>query len=904
MTPQEYIGTDPYGNSAKMSKIVVNETSYLPLATIKETSKYILYMWMFSNADKTVTLYYGNESKTFNLTTSWQQFGFQFESSVNDNINLELPSGIYYIWHPKLEKGNKQTDWTQAPEDVDAKFKEYATLEITNNKITTAVNDAVSTAKSYTDQTADSLKSTVEGVDGRLTTMEQNADGFNWSLESDLNTKIDNIQIGGENLLSDTNVPSMTKKAGPANKYLSDSGNAIYSIGTFVAVSDLPIPEFTHVYQFDCTTASSTSTDGRSLCFYSGNAIPMIDGQEYTMSMYARKTSGNGKIRFLIGYSSYPNYNNYIDVTSEWKRYSYTFTYSDSATGGTGGARCYFGASCAVVGVVQTFGWKLEKGNKATDWNLSAEDIVYASNEAAKTATNYMNFSLDGLTISQDATAALTGQNINITDTAVNVRNGSEVLASYGKRIVLKNRNEDAFIVSSNSRIAALKSFGREKKFESYTSNTSYFEGIIQTTNPDYREISTPNGWLFRHPVSKRYIVFNIKESIPVNSNPFYLDKVRLYEEDRNEYDLYTKVELYLRRKNSAGISVNTVKKVPVYCCDEKALSKVDIMGTLQIHNISDINGLIHGDPPFSIGDLEGEHLEMDGNEIMAKSGEETPGSLYLNTEGGTVFINNEDDRAIKFQDGTIQSKNNAYYKDEGWITLFDGFDDSGNTSFGLGNYIHEIGETSFYGNKVNIISNSDIDIKPTSKKVNCKTNIYLDNDMIIYGTTTGGACRSNFQPLDSNGNCMLGYGNYNARSGSTNIYGHGINLNTTNYLKSNRELKVLWSGGDYMSASQTASLSENVTDQLNGIVLVWSKYSNGAQDYEWNCFFIPKQMVTKHPGAGHAMYCIGAWPSYKYVYINKKSITGSSSNDSTTNKINGVTVDSTNHVLRYVIGV
>ena len=131
MTPQEYIGTDPYGNSAKMSKIVVSETSYLPLATIKETSKYILYMWMFSNADKTVILYYGNERKTFNLTTSWQQFGFQFESSVNDGIILELPSGIYYIWHPKLEKGNRQTDWTQAPEDVDAKFKEYATLEIT-----------------------------------------------------------------------------------------------------------------------------------------------------------------------------------------------------------------------------------------------------------------------------------------------------------------------------------------------------------------------------------------------------------------------------------------------------------------------------------------------------------------------------------------------------------------------------------------------------------------------------------------------------------------------------------------------------------------------------------------------------------------------------------------------------
>ena len=743
-----------------------------------------------------------------------------------------------------------------------------------------------------------------------------------------------------------TNVPSTTADkpylwTKTVITYTDDTTSTSYSVGStpegivvggrnLYYLYDFSRYHTNHISKYD------VSSDGTITLYASGTDmyIGEVLGKDSVWSPYngpKMDISGATSVTYSISNPLFVKcFYNFLDESGKAMT-AYQLTYASSAIlkvpDGAKYLSIRIGYGNAVAGTAYKLKIKVEKGNKATDWSPAPEDVeadaavkadnakseaitaaandaTNKANEAAKTATNYMKFSSDGLTISKDATTASTGQNVNITDVSVNIRNGSEVLASYGKRIVLKNRNEDAFIVSSNSRIAALKSFGREIIFESYTSNTSYFEGIVQTTNPDFREICSPNGWLFQHPVSKYYIVFNIEESMPVNSNPFYLDKVRLYEEDRTEYDLYTKVELYLRRKNSAGISVNTVKKVPVYFCDEKALSKVDIMGTLQIHNISDINGLIHGDPPFSIGDLEGEHLEMDINEIMVKSGEETPGLLYLNAEGGTVSINNNDDRAIRFQDGTIQSKNNAYYKDEGWITLFDGFNDSGNTSFGLGNYIHEIGETSFYGNKVNIISNADIDIKPTSKKVNCKSNIYLDNNMVIYGTTTGGAYRSNFQPVNSSGNCILGWGNYSAKAGYTNIYGHGINLNTTNYLKSNRELKLLWSGGDYMSASQTASLSENVTDQLNGIVLVWSKYSNGTQDYEWNCFFIPKQMVTKHPGGGHAMHCIGTWPSYKYVYINNKSITGSSSNNSTSNKINGVNVDSTNHVLRYVIGV
>ena len=105
------------------------------------------------------------------------------------------------------------------------------------------------------------------------------------------------------------------------------------------------------------------------------------------------------------------------------------------------------------------------------------------------------------------------------------------------------------------------------------------------------------------------------------------------------------------------------------------------------------------------------------------------------------------------------------------------------------------------------------------------------------------------------------------------------------------------------MDASQTVTLSEAVSTQLNGIVLVWSKYSGGAQNYEWNCFFVPKQHVTRHSGAGYSLMCMGNWPSYKYIYVNDQSITGNAANNSN-NSINGVNYDSKNHCLRYVYGV
>lgn len=110
---------------------------------------------------------------------------------------------------------------------------------------------------------------------------------------------------------------------------------------------------------------------------------------------------------------------------------------------------------------------------------------------------------------------------------------------------------------------------------------------------------------------------------------------------------------------------------------------------------------------------------------------------------------------------------------------------------------------------------------------------------------------------------------------------------------------KVLWTGGYYMTENHTIQLSETVSSQKNGIVLVWSAYINGsAHDSNFNFTFIPKHFVTLFSGKGVTTLMSGTEKgnlASKYVYIHDDRITGNSTNNKS---------GAENFVLRYVIGV
>lgn len=116
---------------------------------------------------------------------------------------------------------------------------------------------------------------------------------------------------------------------------------------------------------------------------------------------------------------------------------------------------------------------------------------------------------------------------------------------------------------------------------------------------------------------------------------------------------------------------------------------------------------------------------------------------------------------------------------------------------------------------------------------------------------------------------------------------------------------KVLWSGAWYMNASQTATLSEAVSAQPNGIVLVFSRYQDGVeQNWGFESFFVPKQLVATHPAQGSYFSSNqNGRPWSKYIYISDTTLKGN--NDNTNDgEFDGRYLFSDYCVLRYVIGV
>lgn len=199
--------------------------------------------------------------------------------------------------------------------------------------------------------------------------------------------------------------------------------------------------------------------------------------------------------------------------------------------------------------------------------------------------------------------------------------------------------------------------------------------------------------------------------------------------------------------------------------------------------------------------------------------------------------------------------------------------------------------------------------------------NIHIDNGNILYGMNNAGEDRTMVQ-MNSTNDMFFGYGGYKNNEGRTYFDGNEVNIRSKGgvYItdpdaglttRAYGQNKVLWSGTYYMTDTHRITLSEAVSAQPNGIVLVWSLYSNGAaENAGFNYIFVPKQHITSFSGCGVSCFLTGYANStgtsaigFKYVYVNNASIVGNA-NNSYSGESNGLTMASNKFVLRQVIGV
>ena len=121
---------------------------------------------------------------------------------------------------------------------------------------------------------------------------------------------------------------------------------------------------------------------------------------------------------------------------------------------------------------------------------------------------------------------------------------------------------------------------------------------------------------------------------------------------------------------------------------------------------------------------------------------------------------------------------------------------------------------------------------------------------------------------------------------------------------------KILW-GPDYyyMVGSNTINLSQKVSEQKTGIVLMWQAYVDGKpQSYDLNYTFVPKHHTLVFPGSGVTCWLSnssGKIVATKYVYVHNDKIVGNNVNDDgATKRASGITTTNNYWVLTYVLGV
>ncbi len=224
------------------------------------------------------------------------------------------------VYAVKLEKGNKATDWTPAPEDIEGEVSETkASIQVLDNKITSNVTET------------NSLKT-------RMSTVEQTASGLSSRV-----TSVENMEIGGRNLFLRTDIPETNKN------YLVQSyvpaGDPLVAGETYtISMCVTPAAEVTHF-----TPHLSAGMADQLKLYTDGTTNKQVVVGTFEAKYYTSQTPDVSSVYANLFIYRHPNPTNVTspnNTTIHWV--------------------------------------KVEKGNKATDWTAAPEDTDIGNRNLAR----------------------------------------------------------------------------------------------------------------------------------------------------------------------------------------------------------------------------------------------------------------------------------------------------------------------------------------------------------------------------------------------------------------------------------------------------------------------------------------------------------------------------------------
>ncbi|HBO03754.1 MAG TPA: hypothetical protein DD432_03955 [Eubacterium sp.] len=353
------------------------------------------------------------QSSLFSITGDWEKYYINFTIKEKTNVRFYFEStgaGDIYECGWKLEEGNKATDWTPAPEDidvdissVDTKVTKVSNQYTTLNQSLTSLTATVNSNTTKISEKADG--STVTALQANVTALTADLSGFKTSVTETYTSKTEfnNLQIGGRNLLLNT-----------------------ADLTTWTTESGVTVAKDADGY-FKVLTTKNTSW------FSIYRVVTNVSaGQTYMLSGYSKKGTKAG----YVVIRHYNSGNILLQQSVSEGRFTVKFTVP---VGAASKITVYLGLQPTTSGDYTYFKLpKLESGDKATDWTPAPEDVDEKFTEYS--TTTQMNSA-----ITQSANSVLTTVSSNYATKA-----SLELKVDKNKLISEINASADIITLKSN----------------------------------------------------------------------------------------------------------------------------------------------------------------------------------------------------------------------------------------------------------------------------------------------------------------------------------------------------------------------------------------------------------------------------------------------------------------------
>lgn len=309
------------------------------------------FFWLSDTLDehKTGQGYVNTISRSIQKLTPnvWTRVVWTFTTNANDYTGFiridnnatteEGTAAILRVANLKLEKGNRATDWTSAPEDLEERVTTAETKIIQNSESITSLASRTTTVENKF-----AGYSTTEEMNSAI---EQSANSITSTVSATYTTKteFESLEVGGRNLVAGTD---------ETREYvgnITDGGNGTYLDVWSGKTIDIPT-DTSYIVSFD---AKADVEQTITCYFYSPNTT--LTATSSTGQYKANATDGGVQ----------------VSITTEWARYwvKWTQTAADTVKNIIVGRN--FTENDIYIRAV-----KFEVGNKPTDWTPAPEDMA------------------------------------------------------------------------------------------------------------------------------------------------------------------------------------------------------------------------------------------------------------------------------------------------------------------------------------------------------------------------------------------------------------------------------------------------------------------------------------------------------------------------------------------------